>query len=86
VEQTFFERVEQLDDPSEPIAETNRRARDLAEELGIPRPSYERVRRHLRESRARQAERVLARELVLQLAYNTRPADAVVVDLLRILE
>ena len=86
VEQAYFDRLGQLDDPSEPIAETYRRARDLAHELGIPRPSYERVRQHLREARARKADRVLARELVLQLAYNTRPADAVVVDLLRLLE
>lgn len=86
VEQEFLERVALLDDGRQSMAETCRQARGLADELGIPRPSYERLRQHLREARARRADRARARELVLELAYNTRSADAVVVDLLRLLD
>jgi hypothetical protein len=86
VERDFLDRVTKLDDPSEPIAETYRRIRSLANEQGIPRPSYERVRTHLRATRRREDERKQARTLVLELAYNTRKADDVVVDLLRLLE
>lgn len=81
-----MERVAKLDVPSEPMAETYRRIRSLADEYGIPRPSYEHVRRHLRMTRLRHDERKRARKLVLELAYNTRRADDVVVDLLRLLE
>ena len=86
VERVFLDRVTKLDDPSEPIAETYRRIRPLANEQGIPRPSYERIRVHLRAKRRREEERERARALVLELAYNTRKADDVVVDLLRLLD
>jgi hypothetical protein len=86
LERRFLEGVTRLDDRSVPIAETYRRIRDLAEQLGVPRPSYERVRLHLRAVRSRQDERLRTRDLVLELAYNTRPADAVMRDLLELLE
>jgi hypothetical protein len=86
VERRFLEQVAKLDDSSQPMAETHRRIRALAAEQGIPRPSYERIRRHLRAARLREDERKRTRALVLELAYNTRRADDVVVDLLRILD
>ena len=86
VEKEFLNRALELDDPSQPMAETNRRLRQLAAEMGIARPSYETVRRHLKEHRTRSDERARARTLVLELAYNTRPAERVVVDLLKLLE
>jgi hypothetical protein len=86
VESRFLDGVVRLDDRSVPIAETYRRVRDLAAQMGIPRPSYERVRQHLRASRNRQNERRKARDLVLELAYNTRSADAVMRDLLELLD
>jgi hypothetical protein len=86
VEQGFLERVAKLDDSSEPMAETYRRIRSLANEQGIPRPSYERIRRQLNTTRLRPDERKRARTLVFELAYNTRQADHVVADLLRLLE
>lgn len=86
VEKAFLERVAKLDDRSEPMAETYRRIRSLAREQGLPRPSYERIRCHLRLTRLSAEERKRARTLVLELAYNTRQADHVVADLLRLLE
>ena len=84
LERRFLDGVVQLDDSTVPIAETYRRARDLAMQMGIPRPSYERLRVHLRAARRRQDERQRTRELLFQL--NTRPADAVVQDLLALLD
>jgi uncharacterized protein (DUF2384 family) len=68
------------------MAETYRRIRSLAREQGIPRPSYERIRCHLRSTRLRHDERKRVRTLAIELAYNTRPADHVVADLLRLVE
>jgi len=44
--------LERLDDPRLPIAETNRRLGEIAELIGLPRPSYEQVRRIVRAQRA----------------------------------
>ena len=68
------------------MAETHRRARDLAQQMGIPRPSYERVRLHLHAARRRDEERKRTRDLIIQLAYNTRPANEVVPELLRLVD
>jgi hypothetical protein len=86
VERQFLKRVAKLDDRSVPMAETYRRTRDLAARMGIPRPSYERTRLHLRTARRCEEERRRTRELILHLAYNTRPADEVVPELLGLVE
>ena len=86
VERRFLKRVAKLDDRSVPMAETYRRARDLARQMGIPRPSYERIRLHLHATRRRDEGKQRTRDLVVQLAYNTRPADQVVSELLRLID
>jgi hypothetical protein len=86
IERRFLKRVAKLDDRSKPIAETYRRTRDLATQMGVPRPSYERVRLHLHAARRREDERRRTRDLILQLAYNTRPANEVVPELLRLVD
>jgi uncharacterized protein (DUF2384 family) len=86
VERRFLERVAKIDDRSLPMAETYRRIRALADEMGIPRPSYERVRRHLRETRLSHDERKRVRRLIFELAYNTRRAEYVMQDLLELVE
>jgi hypothetical protein len=86
VERKFLKRVAKLDDRSLPMAETYRRARDLALQMGIPRPSYERIRQHLHAARRREEERRRTRELILHLAYNTRPADQVVRELMGLVD
>ncbi|HEU0336885.1 MAG TPA: hypothetical protein VFR43_10045 [Gaiellaceae bacterium] len=45
-----------LDDPREPMAETWRAVSRRAEELGLPRPGYDTVRRLARVHRRRRAE------------------------------
>jgi hypothetical protein len=56
--------VERLDDRSLPIAEVNRRVGAEAERLGLPRPSYERVRELVHEARRRRAKPGTARVLL----------------------
>jgi hypothetical protein len=82
VEQQLLRAAADLDDRTEPMAETYRRLRTLAEEMGVPRPSYERVRLHLQVARRRETDRETARDLALELAFNTRSADHVIADLL----
>lgn len=86
VDRRYLREIGRLDDPTVPVAETYRLARELAAAMDVPRPSYERVRIHLRSVRSTKARRAQARELALQLAYNTRAADAVVADLLALIE
>ena len=86
VRKRFLKGVGKLDDRAVPIAETYRRTRDLALQMGIPRPSYERVRQQVQRSREREEERRRTRELILHLAYNTRPADKVVEELLGLVD
>ncbi|OFW72192.1 MAG: hypothetical protein A2Y55_00600 [Actinobacteria bacterium RBG_16_68_12] len=66
----------QLDDRSVPIAETYRRSRTLAEELDIPRPSYECVRLLVHAARRRRARRRLVRDVLIDVALHTKPVDA----------
>jgi len=86
LDRRYLRKIGRLDDPTVPIAETYRLVRQLATEMDVPRPSYERVRIHLRAVRSRKARRAEARELALQLACNSRPADAVIADLLSLIE
>jgi hypothetical protein len=85
LERRLADGLRKLDDPREPMAETYRRLRDLAAELGVPRPSYERVRLELRRVRRDEGVRAEARSLALELAIGTRPADHVVQDLFDLL-
>jgi hypothetical protein len=48
----LIEALVELDDRDLPIAEINRRLGDRAEELGLRRPSYQRVRELVHEARA----------------------------------
>jgi len=74
--------IAELDDPSNPMAETYRQARETAAQLGIPRPSYERVRIHLKVSRASRAAARKRREILMDVAMYRRPVE----DLYELLE
>jgi len=73
--------IAELDDPTLPIAETRRRIGTLADSLGLPRPSYERVRQLVHLHR-RPDQVAFGFDDLVDLAFNTRPADAVIADLL----
>jgi hypothetical protein len=73
--------IEQLDRRSESIAEVRRRAGDVADTLGLARPSYERVRQLVHAHR-RSDSGASALNHLLDVAFNARPADAVIADLL----
>ncbi len=68
--------IGRLDDSSLPIAETYRRCRGAATTLGIPRPSYERVRLHVREVRRERERARVARETILAVLLHQKPVDA----------
>lgn len=68
--------IARIDDSSLPIADTYRRCRSVAADLGIPRPSYERVRIHVNEVRRRRERARAARETILAVALHQKPVDA----------
>jgi hypothetical protein len=72
--------IRRLDDGRTSFAETRRRVGDLAALLDLPRPSYERVRQLVHDHRRERPRSSL--EPLLDLAFNTRPADAVIADIL----
>jgi hypothetical protein len=67
--------AERLDDPGVPIAETNRRLRLVAAELGLVRPSYEQVRSIVKRAR-RHGRAPMSGDVLLEIAFRTRPPDA----------
>jgi hypothetical protein len=70
-----------LDDESQAIAETCRRLGDIANGLGLPRPSYVHVRRLVRAERDRRAElTAVSRDLVRDLAAGQAPRIGAVVE------
>ena len=72
-----------VDDASLPIAEVNRRLGLVAGWLGVPRPSYEHVRRLVHAQR-RLGAYPTAGDVLLQIAANERPPTAIMEHLLGI--
>jgi hypothetical protein len=65
--------IARTDDRVLPIAETHRRVREICAELGIPRPSYERVRQHVHDVRRRNELLRKKQETMLAIALYTKP-------------
>lgn len=65
-----------LDDRSVPIAETYRRSREVAANMGVPRPSYECVRVLVHDARRQQDRRRVARNTLIEVALYTKPVEA----------
>ena len=65
-----------LDDPRVPIAETWRRSREDAANLGLPRPSYECVRQLVHDARRQRTRRRAARDTLIGVAVYTKPVSA----------
>lgn len=68
--------LKRLDDGRTPIAEINRRIGALAAELGLVRPSYERVRVVLHELRWEAAQPSTA-DVLLDVAFRVRPPTSI---------
>lgn len=68
--------VEMLADSGAPVAEIWRQAGAAAEELGAVRPSYEGVRRIVRD-RQRQPRYPGLGEVALDVVFRVRPPDAI---------
>jgi len=74
LDRRLLDAIAHVDDPSQPIAETYRRARVLASSLGIPRPSYERVRQHVHFVRAERERTRRKRETLVAVALYQAPS------------
>jgi hypothetical protein len=68
----LMSRIEKLARKPWPAAEINRLVGAYAEEIGSPRPSYEQVRRHVREIR-REAQEPTVGSVALDVAFRVRP-------------
>jgi hypothetical protein len=68
--------IVRLDDPSVPIAETYRRSRDAAADLGVSRPSYEAHRALIHAARRERARRRANRETLIRVALYLDPVAA----------
>jgi hypothetical protein len=73
---TLLSALGRFDDGNMPIAELRRLVGAEAERLGLPRPSYERVRVLTHELRARRADPTTA-EVLWDVAWRVRPPDAI---------
>lgn len=75
IDRRLVSELERLDDRRLPVAEVHRRLGAAADRLGLPRPSYEVVRRRIHEiRRARAAPRMA--DVVLDVAFRVRPPEA----------
>jgi hypothetical protein len=71
----LLEAIARFDDRSVPIAETSRRVGREAERLGLPRPSYERVRELVHQLRSvRRGPSTAA--VLADIAFRLRPPEA----------
>jgi hypothetical protein len=68
--------IDRFDDGRMAIAELRRRVGAEAQRLGMPRPSYERVRVLAHELRARRAEPTTA-DVLWDVTTRVRPPDAI---------
>ena len=78
IPRALLEAVVRLDDESRPIAETYRRVGEEADRLGLTRPSYQRIRELVHESRRiRRARGPSTASVLLDVAFRLRPPEAV---------
>ena len=78
VTERLYKQLVELDDRSVPIAETYRRVASEAERMGLTRPSYERIRVLVHQSRRWKRSRGPSTTSVLvDVAFRLRPPEAV---------
>jgi hypothetical protein len=71
------EALVRLDDKRVPIAEVNRRVGEEAERLGLRRPSYQRIRELVHQSRRLRRSRPTTTSVLVDVAFRVRPPEAV---------
>jgi hypothetical protein len=77
IDQRLHAQLAKLDDASLPIAEINRRLGAAADELGVMRPSYSRVRVLVHEQRRAHGRRgPSTARVLLEISTRTRPPEA----------
>jgi hypothetical protein len=77
VTERLYRRLVELDDDGVPIAETYRRVAAEAERMGLSRPSYERIRVLVGQSRRWQRSRGPSTTSVLvDVTFRVRPPEA----------
>lgn len=76
IDEKLVAAIARLDDPTLPIAETNRRLGMVAEGLGLIRPSYQQVRVIVHELRSRKRSSRLG-ETLLEIAYGMRTHEQI---------
>ena len=81
IDERLVAAIARLDDPTLPIAETNRQLGVVAEGLGLVRPSYQQVRVIVHQLRSQKRSSRLG-ETLLQVAYGMRTQG----QILRVLE
>ena len=74
IDERLVAALAKLDDPTLPIAETNRRLGMVAEGLGLIRPSYQQVRVIVHELRSQKRSSRVG-ETLLQIAYGMRTQE-----------
>jgi hypothetical protein len=82
IDMRLIRALPELDDPEKPIAETRRRLGDLAFQLDLPRPSYERFRQLVNLQRSMSGLRPGRVDALLDLAFYTAPPQRAVTELL----
>jgi hypothetical protein len=75
ISESLVAALKRLDDPRRPIAETHRLLGSLAEQLGLPRPSYEQVRVVVHSLRAGRRE-IPVGDVLLRVALRGLPPSA----------
>ena len=74
IPERLYRRLEKIDDRSVPIAETYRRLAAQAEDWGLARPSYERIRTLVHQSRRwKRARGPSTSTVLLDVAFRVRP-------------
>lgn len=75
IPQKLLEAIVRLDDPSLPIAEISRRVGREAWRLGLPRPSYQRVRELVHQSRRLRRRRPSTARVLWEINIGARPPE-----------
>lgn len=75
IDHRLVRELERLDDGQLPVAETYRRLDAAADRLGLPRPSYEAVRRRVHDIRRTRVERTTA-DVAVEVAFRVRAPEA----------